>query len=91
MIYYEYKCDNCGDTFSRMLPMDERDKPTLKGCEKCEQLSIYRVLGCGSFTVPEGGCGNAANGYSSYVGDAEIFKAKSKKEREQLKKEYKVK
>lgn len=75
MITYLFKCDKCGNTFEKRLEMGERNRPTLEPCPSCLTESIYRVPGYGGFSVPEGGCGNAKNGYSSYHGDSENFKA----------------
>jgi len=75
MILYKYVCDNCALAFEQ--PVDciaDRDKPCEGGCIRCGG-EIKRVITYGGFTVPEGGCGNAANGYSSTHGDSENFKA----------------
>ena len=76
-ILYKYFCLNCDWEEEIMLKMDDRYGPTEEPCPTCKKLTVQKWVGCGGFTVPEGGCGNAANGYSSYHGDSEIFKNKS--------------
>lgn len=77
MVVYEYVCDNCNRSFEESHHIKDRDYPTKFPCPRCLKYSIRRVISVGGFSVPEGSCGNAANGYSTYVGDAENFKAKS--------------
>lgn len=76
MISYDYECQACG--FSREVILSSsklRDEPVEKPCPNCQAMSVIRIIGGAGFTVPEGACGNAANGYSSYHGDSENFKA----------------
>ena len=81
MILYGYVCSNCGLKFEELLNMEYRDLPTTKECRRCGEYSVIRALRC-NFNIPEGSCGNAANGYSSTHGDSENFKARAKGEKE---------
>ena len=90
-IMYEYGCQACRYQWEEMLSSDDRYKPVNEGCPKCGKLEVMKVCGNAGFTVPEGGCGNASNGYSSYHGDAELFKAKGRDQRDKLKREYGLK
>lgn len=80
MPLYAYECFECEHAFEEMYPVKLRDVPTTYPCPRCGEYSIERGVGCAGFTVPEGGAGNAANGYSSTHGDAENFKARDKGE-----------
>ena len=75
---YLYKCESCGEEFEYQLAIKLRDLPTTHPCPKCSHFEVRKEVGCAGFTVPEGDVGNAANGYSSYHGDAENFKARDK-------------
>lgn len=88
---YQFKCDNCDNEWEELLDVKDRNLPTTFPCDRCNTYNVYRVVGCGGFNVTEGACGNAANGYSSYVGDEQIFKAKSGAEKDAIKKEYGLK
>ena len=77
MILYEYICSSCTHTFTEMHNMCSRNKPLAFPCPSCGEYEVYRKMGCGGFSVPEGSCGNAANGYSSTLGDSENFKARA--------------
>ena len=77
MIAYNFKCENCNHEFEYYLPLAHRDLPTTKPCPECAHFEVIRPPQFGGFNVPEGSVGNAANGYSSYHGDAENFKARS--------------
>jgi len=77
MIVYGYVCDNCEYSFEQgQDSIDLRDVPTTQPCPRCDRHDVRRAIGYGGFTVTEGGCGNAANGYSSTLGDSENFKAR---------------
>lgn len=86
MPLYEYKCENCKHEFEYHAPIAHRELACTKPCPKCSYFDVYRIPGCAGFTVPEGGCGNAANGYSSTHGDAENFKARQEGKPEPYKK-----
>lgn len=75
MILYEYLCDNCKEYFTDVCSIEDRDQLTKEICQSCGAMSVRRLLTTGGFTVPEGGCGNAKNGYSSYHGDSQNFKS----------------
>jgi hypothetical protein len=77
MIAYRYLCEHCEHEFEYHVPMAHRDLPTTKPCPKCNHFEVIRPPAVGGIEVPEGGVGNAKNGYSSYHGDAENFKARS--------------
>lgn len=81
MIRYSYKCEYCWHTWEEDRRVDEREIPTVLPCPKCHEYGVYKLIGSAGFSVPEGGVGNSANGYSSTHGDAEIFKAKSRGEK----------
>ena len=82
MILYSYICTDpmCGHIFDLFVEnINERDKPCeTEVCLVCGE-PIRRMLGCCAFKIPEGASGNAANGYSSYHGDSEIFKRKNRR------------
>ena len=77
---YEYCCDSCEHTFEVILKVHQRYVPTEEPCPECGNLRVYKLPSKSSFNVPEGACGNANNGYSSYHGDSENFKARAKNE-----------
>ena len=77
MIEYVFRCENCKHEFEYHLPMAHRDLPTTKPCPKCSHFEVIRPPAVGGIHVPEGAVGNAANGYSSYHGDSENFKARA--------------
>ena len=77
MILYEFCCGHCYLKWEEMLSMEHRDLPTTLPCKRCGEYEVRRVPARVSFVVKEGACGNASTGYSSTVGDAERFKAKS--------------
>lgn len=60
MPIYDYRCKKCGDRFTVMISINDRDKVT---CLKCgspevEQLisaCAVKVGGCGSPTIKTGG------------------------------------
>lgn len=91
MILYSYQCKECYIEFEEYHSMAHRDVPLTKPCPACNKFAVIRMMGNGGFIVPEGGCGNAANGYSSYHGDAELFKAKGTAREAKLKKDYGLK
>ena len=78
MILYQYECTKCNYKHDMFVEnIDCRDEPirTLV-CPECDGGKTFkRNLGGAGFTVPEGSCGNAANGYSSFHGDSENYKA----------------
>lgn len=75
-VIYEYVCEHCNRKFETMVDsIADRDNPTKRQCIRCGKYRIVRVLSPGAFFVPEGSCGNAKNGYSSYHGDSANFKA----------------
>ena len=74
---YEYECTKCGHRFEEMHKIENRLVPTTHPCPRCEEYEVFKITGCAGFSVPEGGCGNAANGYATTHGDSENFKAKS--------------
>jgi putative FmdB family regulatory protein len=80
MPIFEYVCSNCNFNWEDIVPTEYRDLPTTYPCPRCQQHTVEKAIRAFSFSVPEGSCGNAANGYSSTHGDAENFKAKSKGE-----------
>ena len=80
MPVYQYKCFWCGKDFEDYHPVAHRDLPETQPCPYCAQFEVSRVLTVPHFTVPEGGVGNAANGYASTHGDAENFMARDKGE-----------
>lgn len=75
---YVYHCENCHVQFEEIYPIEHRDFPSTQGCPRCGEYVVIRIPTMFSFRVREGSCGNAANGYSSTVGDSENFIAKSK-------------
>lgn len=77
---YEYYCKNCGHTFEFFTSIEYREMPCTTPCKKCGAFEVKRDISAVNFNVPEGGCGNSANGYNTYHGEAENFKAKSKGE-----------
>lgn len=81
MILYEYICHHCALKWEEMSEIEHRDFPTTLPCKRCGEYEVRRVPPRISFVIKEGACGNAANGYSSTVGDAANFVAKSKGEK----------
>ncbi len=75
---YEYKCENCEYIFEQDYKVENREVPTIQPCPKCGEYYVKKMIGCGGFSVPEGGVGNSKNGYATTHGDSENFKAKSK-------------
>lgn len=75
MILYKYFCLRCDWEEEMLKEMKDRYEPMKEPCPNCKEMTVEKWMGTGGFTVPEGGCGNAANGYSSYYGDSENFKA----------------
>lgn len=76
MVIYDYVCEHCGRRSEHIVDsIADRDKPCERQCIRCGKYRVTRVIRTGGFTVPEGGCGNAKNGYSSYHGDSANFKA----------------
>lgn len=75
-ILYSYECKECGEPRDILVDcIDDRDKPCEEIlCQLC-QGELKRNLGGSCFFVPEGSCGNAKNGYSSYHGDSANYKA----------------
>lgn len=42
---YEFKCENCNETFSESLEIFSRNKPLNEPCPKCgNQGSVFRVF-----------------------------------------------
>ena len=77
----EYLCRNCSRKWEEFHSITDRDFPTTQVCPRCQEYEVIRVPSRVSFFVNEGSCGNSNNGYSSTVGDSEIFKAKSRGEK----------
>jgi len=77
MALYMYVCEHCYLKWEDIQPIALRDLPTTLPCPRCQEYEVRRVPARVSFVVKEGACGNASTGYSSTVGDAERFKAKS--------------
>ena len=76
MISYKYYCTECDWEGEMLVPkIDDRDYYVGTWCPSCTKETLRRAIGPTAFKVSEGGCGNAANGYSSYYGDSENFKA----------------
>lgn len=89
MISYDYVCEECGWVEERLVDsVEDRDSYCGLPCTSCGSTSTIRPPASAGFTVPEGGCGNAANGYSSYHGDSEIFKARGTDREAKVRKEY---
>lgn len=42
---YDYKCEHCGFTFEKNVPIKDMDKPTEEPCSECGEKSITRVFG----------------------------------------------
>ena len=78
MPLYEYVCNNCSLVWEDFMPAEYRALPTTYPCPRCQQYTVEKAIRSFSFSIPEGACGNAANGYSTTHGDAENFKARSK-------------
>lgn len=43
MPFYDYRCDNCNDSFESFLPMSDIDKPTEQECKKCGGFFVRLV------------------------------------------------
>ena len=43
---YEYRCEDCGDTFERSLPVDKRNEPTKGLCGLCDCVVKRQVSTC---------------------------------------------
>lgn len=86
MILYEFCCGRCALKWEEMLPIEHRDLPTTLPCKRCGEYEVWRVPPRVSFSIHEGACGNAANGYSSTIGDCENWKARDRGEKEPYKK-----
>ncbi len=61
MPMYEYRCETCGEEFTLMRPMAERDKapdcPECGGSETKRGLSAFSTTGGDSAGGAGGGCG----------------------------------
>ena len=77
---YEYYCEGCHRVFEEDHKIEYRDLPCTFPCSVCGEYEVVKKINAVGISVPEGGCGNAANGYASTHGDSENFKAKSKGE-----------
>ena len=86
MPIYSFLCRNCGLKFDKELAIDYRYLPEIEPCGRCLEYDVIKVPTIATIRVPEGNCGNAANGYSSTHGDAENFKARARGEKEPYKK-----
>lgn len=40
---YEFKCDGCGEQFTQVLSMDDRNIPLKEPCPECGYFTIHRV------------------------------------------------
>jgi len=80
MIFNDFKCLECKETFivTKKHIMDDF-KPG--NCPKCKSSNVQRIWMLNAFSVAEGKCGNAKNGYSQgFVNhSSELGKYKGKK------------
>lgn len=60
MALYQYRCEGCRFTFEQMLSVEDRDKPTLVPCSKCDGV-IKRMMSKSTFHLK--GEGWAKDGY----------------------------
>ena len=45
MPYYDYKCNECGKTFTRQHTFEEYDKGKPVKCPKCGTRKVQRLIG----------------------------------------------
>lgn len=43
MPLYDYKCKNCGESFSLVMSMSEKEKTTKVKCPKCESENVTQI------------------------------------------------
>ena len=82
MAQYVYLCEHCKVKFEEYHKITDRDYTITQPCPRCGEYEVIRIPSLSCFWVHEGACGNASNGYSSTVGDAENWKARSRGEKE---------
>ncbi len=46
---YKYCCTSCGDEFTEIRKMDERDLPTKSACKVCGEQTIERPVSAPNF------------------------------------------
>lgn len=44
MPIYNYKCQTCGYSLERFLPMSEMESPTQEVCPRCHQETIKQII-----------------------------------------------
>lgn len=67
MIIADFRCNDCKNIFEVSKKKVLDDFPKDVECPKCKSTDTYRMFGIGNFSIAEGKCGNADNGYSSGI------------------------
>lgn len=52
MPLYEYKCQNCGQSFTNSSTIAERKKPCDAPCKECGETAVEQVLGFAGIADP---------------------------------------
>lgn len=51
---YDYRCTNCGETFTKLLKIVDREQPTHEGCPMCDEKTVEMLVGGNyAFMSPE--------------------------------------
>ena len=68
MPLYEYRCNNCGDEFEKMVRFSEADQA--QACPACssrdtkKKISVFASPGGGSASISSGGSCGSSGGYT---------------------------
>lgn len=67
---FNYVCDNCGNSFTLLIPVSERNAPLSKPCASCEGALRRTIGNDGGFRLgTKGKVSWAKGGYSTLLGD----------------------